>query len=96
MNYPRKEDRPYFKFAVKSLTSPLSLSISFQCFTCNSCFQKTVFEKIFLGYLFVFFTSKQQNSENFPLMGGSRNWIKSLIGQKSVQIKDHVSSNFWV
>ena len=29
-------------------------------------------------------------------MGGSGNWIKSLIGKKSAQIKDHVSLNLWV
>ena len=29
-------------------------------------------------------------------MGGSGNWIKSLIVKKSAKIKDHMSLNLWV
>ena len=52
-----------------------------------------VFEKIFLA---CFFLSFQNNGIlKFLLMGCSGNWLKSLIGKKKAQIKDHASSNFW-
>ena len=43
-----------------------------------------------------FFHFKIVEFIKFPLVGGSGNWIKSLIGKKNAQIKDQVSLNFWV
>ena len=51
-----------------------------------------VFEKIFPAYLFLSF--QNNGILKFPLIGCSGNWLKSLIGQKKAQIKDHVSFDF--
>ena len=60
---------------------------------CNSCFQKVVFEKIFLGYLFVFFTSKQQSSEFFHSWEGFReldkitDWAEKCLDQRPCEFE---------
>ena len=51
-----------------------------------------VFEKIFPACLFLSF--QNNGILKFPLIGCSGNWLKSLIGQKKAQIKDHVSFDF--
>ena len=88
MNNPCKEDQPYFKFTAKSLISPLSIVL------CVILVFRKQFLKRFFLVTYLFFSL--QNSIIMKIFRGLGNEIKILIGQKSAQIKDHMSSNFWV